>query len=134
MKYLSFEARIPPSEARRGQLKEVFLAIRVINGWGQHWAYGSQVKYNLLRLKEAEFTPFYVDLGDKKKWWWFNSDGNRYYAPTEPQFDIIGPVVIEMGGKDPATSMSGDRLKGRPSIGHGVVDLRNFRLTTVKPR
>lgn len=115
---LCFEARVPEeSQDATGELDRVFLAVRVVNGWNQHWAHGpGNGIYRLLPVARSWTTislPLRTD-----RWWRFTSDGNHCMGPVAPDFALLGPVILELGGEGVE----------RPGPGRGRVSIRGFRL------
>jgi len=116
---LTFEARVPPGIAGQDWLKEVSLALRVVNGWVQHWEYVDKPgEYVQFPIRSSEWTKFSADLGNGN-WQLFQGDGNLTSGPAKPGFEVITAVVFEVGSYD---------VPGRPGDGQGVVDIRDIRL------
>jgi len=114
---LCIEARLAAERFDAGTLAEVFIATRIINGWYQHWAYGPGTgRYRLLPITES-WSTIEISL-TSDDWWLFNSDGNRYYGPQQPDLSIIGSIVIEFGS---------DGID-RPGPGRATVLIRSVHL------
>lgn len=122
-RFLSFEARIP-SEALRSRklMREVGIAIRVVNGWVQHWEYAIHPRECSLQFKVSSsvWTKCSVDLKDRSKWSLFTSDGNYLFGPERADFEIISTVVFELGSPGQLIS---------PKRGRGMIDIRNISLS-----
>lgn len=112
---LVFEARFVPDA---GALADIDIAVRVVNGWYQHWSYGNAGSYRVLHVQD-QWKTLTVSLENRSDcWWWFKSDGNKYYGPEHPDLGILAGVVLEFGGKK----------KDRPGPGRGTISIRNIRL------
>jgi hypothetical protein len=114
---LAFEARVDAAAVTAGSLQEVAIAIRVVNGWYQHWSYGPSGRYLLLTATES-WQTFAVPL-DPDEWWLFPSDGNHYYGPPTAEFTVIAGVVLEFGSHD----------IHRAGPGRATIQIRNVHLT-----
>lgn len=111
-----FEARVVAAASSGGVLDEVAIAVRVINGWCQHWAHGPSGRHRLTSACSdwQVFTiPFKTD-----EWWLFPSDGNHLFGPSAPDFEIIAGLVLEFGSHD----------IHRAGPGRGTVQIRNVHL------
>jgi hypothetical protein len=115
---LAFDARVAPAEqSDSGALSEVFIAVRVVNGWFQHWAYGPGAgSYRLLSIRDQWATI--EILLNAEGWWLFGSDGNYCFGPQRRDFAVIASLVIEFGSEG----------LERPGPGRGTVQIRNVRL------
>jgi hypothetical protein len=115
---LKLQARIP--FLAKGDGPEIYIGLRVVNGWLQHWIYGEGTCYTKTRIAVGpEWTDITADL-TSSNWWLFQSDGNhiRGWGPNTPDFQIIAGVVLEFGGP------GGDRC----GPGRATVHIRNVRL------
>jgi len=115
---LRFEAQVPDElEEVTGALDRVFLAVRIVNGWNQHWAHGpGNGTYRLIPV-DQRWTTIALPL-ESDHWWRFTSDGNHCLGPIDPDLTLLGPVILEFGGDG----------VGRPGPGRGRVAIRNFHL------
>ena len=128
--YLVFDARIPNDifvelkGKNESPLSEVGLAIRVINGYMQHWEYGSNKSREFKQLVvsvEKGWQSFSFDLSDKAMWALFDSDDLIDRGPRYAIFDEIASLIIKVG-KPRSRS-----IELEP--GMGVIDIRNIRLS-----
>ena len=103
-------------------MNEVGVAIRVVNGWVQHWEYADQPRAGRLEFKvdSSMWTKCSVDLQDHNKWCLFTSDGNHLFGPEKADFKIISTVVFELGS--PGQLISSRR-------GKGMIDIRHISLS-----
>jgi len=116
---LTFEARIPHVSTHDKHLKKVSMAVRVVNGWLQHWEYADKPgEYIQFVVSDSEWKQFSLNL-EGKNWFLFQADGNHYYGPNVADFQIISFVVFEIGSYN---------VPGRPGTGHGVLDIRRIKL------
>jgi hypothetical protein len=130
-RYLVFDARIPRDVSQNEDegenfLEEIAIAVRVVNGNMQHWAYAPHIReYKQFRLTiDKNWSTFGLDLLDKHQWSLFDSDGNINRGSQEANFDIIACVVLKFGRY---TGM------GEPGSGKGVIDIRSLRLSDQLP-
>ncbi|HKO55909.1 MAG TPA: hypothetical protein VJ276_08525 [Thermoanaerobaculia bacterium] len=113
---LAFEARISPDDNSPDSLTIVGVAVRIVNGWYQHWAYGHRGEYTLLDDVTAEWRLLTVPLvPDPDEWWLFGSDGNYDFGPRKVDLRVIAGVVLEFG------SIS----THRPGQGEATVEVRS---------
>ncbi|MDJ0677698.1 MAG: hypothetical protein QNJ36_20325 [Calothrix sp. MO_167.B42] len=126
-KYLLFDARIPKEASQdKGNLSEVAVAIRVVNGYMQHWEYArSSREYIQLPVSGEVWRTLHIDLEDKDQWALFDSDGNTSFkvcgSEEDPNFDIISFVIFKFG----KTNLT----PGEPQGGKGIIDIKNIRLS-----
>jgi hypothetical protein len=118
---LAFETRLAAeSHPVAGVPLKTCVSVRIINGWCQHWAYGSGGRYRLFPVTdtwEMREAPIETPL-NSDKWWLFATDGNHLFGPREPDFSIISSVIFVFGG---------DGLS-EPGPGRGTVLIRNVHL------
>src|SRR5262245_5854102 len=108
--FLMFAARLHETSA-----ENVSVAIRVVNGYLQHWVYGGGTSaYFCELIKSTEWHIVQIDLGDSTNWTRFDSDGNPE-GPSVPGFECICSVVLEVGG--------GSVNSSRPGAGTGVLEI-----------
>lgn len=121
-RYLAFEAlSVERSRKNSATRHPVVVAVRIIDGYLQHWEYTHPFgEYHLFDVSPLEYTRCAVDLADTSKWRLFNSDGNRF-GPQQPLFELICGLVIEVGRKTDAV---------RAGHGMGEVCIRNIRLAS----
>lgn len=118
--YLSFDAKMNPKSQNK-----ILLAVRVVNGWLQHWQYATRPnEYILIPIENEDWKRFSIELHKPDKWSLFESDGNNLYSPSEPDFRIITDVIFEVGA---FTGIAGLKA-GRPAQGEGIVDIRDIGL------
>jgi hypothetical protein len=114
---LCLEAAIPDGFEESGVLDEVFLAVRLVNGWNQHWAHGPGAGTYRLFPVGKRWTTISLPL-QSDEWWRFTSDGNYIVGPVDADFSLLGPVIFEVGGEG----------VGRPGPGRGRVSIRGLRM------
>jgi hypothetical protein len=119
-RYLCFDARIPLKESK-DFLKEVAVAIRVVNGRLQHWEYACHPgQYIVFSVHDPDWQCIKIDLtGDD--WHLFASDGNTCLSSSRPDFKAISTVILKFGALPDAP--------GELSPGKGIIDIRELRLT-----
>jgi hypothetical protein len=104
--YLAFAARLP------GSGPPVSVAVRVVNGFMQHWVYGTGVSaYRCEEIKSPQWDLVSIKLAETT-WQRFESDGNPD-GPSLPDFHCICSVVLEIG------SCEGSR----PGPGSGSIEV-----------
>lgn len=123
-RHLTFDARIPKEEIERDPdlLENICIAVRVVNGYFQHWEYALAAKeYKFLNVNTTEWGgQLQIDLTRKDCWKSFgDSDGNPS-GPILPDFSIISAVILKLG----------KRPNGYQELdpGKGVIDIRALRL------
>jgi CAP12/Pycsar effector protein, TIR domain len=115
---LAFEARVP-ALGEPGLLAEVGIAVRIINGWDQHWEWCDKPgEYVMLRVTGDEWCPFAVDLS-ARGWQLFHGDGHVHGGPAAADFTLLCGVVLEVGSYN---------VPGRPGAGSGALDVRRLHL------
>lgn len=125
-RYLTFDARIPAEEIEKDSnlLKNICIAVRIVNGYFQHWEYAvSPKEYKLLDVDTTEWGgQFRIDL-TKKEWWhsFSDSDGNPD-GPKVADFSIIASIILKFGKRP---TPNGRRVL---DPGKGVIDIRELRL------
>ncbi|NJL46917.1 MAG: hypothetical protein HC929_04705 [Leptolyngbyaceae cyanobacterium SM2_5_2] len=128
LNYLYFKARIPPQALQSlDLLKDVGIAIRIVNGKYQHWDYASRAgEYRQFPVHgDGTWTAIYVDLQDKRKWCHFESDGNQYISEEEicnANLSVIAGVVIKLGRFRPG-------IRGELGYGKGIIDIKDLRFS-----
>jgi hypothetical protein len=96
------------------------IAFRVINGFGQHWAYGpGPGRYKHFLVQTVCWSDIQLSA-NPEDWWLFTSDGNYHYGPKVPNLEVIAGVVIEVGS---------DALE-RPGPGKGTIHVKRVCLTS----
>jgi hypothetical protein len=114
---ICFQARsVTETPAETDAASDIFVGVRLVNGFCQHWAYGPAHRYKLLNIPH-EWTEIVIPIAEAQ-WWLFTSDGNTYFGPDEYNFSIIAEVVFEVGsyGLD------------RPGPGRGTLLVRSIRI------
>ena len=121
-RYLAFGARL--HEEKGSDTSPVAIAVRVVNGFMQHWIYGNSASsYICQTITTTSWERVLIDLsegetvvGEKPKkdldWHKFESDGNPE-GPSRPSFECICSVVLEIGSP----------ILNRPSGGSGTLDV-----------
>jgi hypothetical protein len=109
---LAFETRLAPESP-----PEIFVSVRVANGFCQHWAYGADGRYLLFQVTET-WNPIEIWLTRDERWWLFAVDGNYAFGPQNPDFSLISSVVLVFGGPG----------MNEPGPGRGTVLIRNVHL------
>lgn len=115
-RYLVFRVRSLDEDENR---PDVAVAVRIVNGYAQHWMYARNPKqYICTRITGTKWTRVAIDLADKDQWHRFDSDGNPG-GPSTIDFGCICSVVLEFG-KPPEDPPSADSKKTvRPLAGTG---------------
>lgn len=100
-KYLIFAARLS-----RDNEFPVSVAVRIVNGYGQHWLYGTGGgSYIYKRINSSkEWTTVQIDLSSDN-WYKFDSDGNPEGPPVH-NFNGINSVVLQLARASDASSYS----------------------------
>ena len=120
-KNLRFQAEISKSYKKNDVLG---LAVRVVNGYMQHWEY-KNTNNDCLSFavnKSGNGTNIIdVELTHKDKWQLFQGDGNKISnLEKNPNFDIISLVIISFGGFISETN--------HPKEGKGIINLKKTEL------
>uniref|UniRef100_Q028V0 DUF4062 domain-containing protein n=1 Tax=Solibacter usitatus (strain Ellin6076) TaxID=234267 RepID=Q028V0_SOLUE len=114
-KHIRFEAQLAPDS----DLAEACIAVRVVNAWYQHWAYGPGGGTYSLQKITRDPDPVTISVPLDGRWWLFPADGNHTYGPPGFDYRVIASIILEFGG--PASQI--------PGPGKGTVLLRDVRLT-----
>jgi len=114
---LAFETRLSEeSYSGASMLPEIFVSVRVANGWCQHWAYGSAGRYLPFQVTDT-WNMVEVRL-TSDTWWLFAVGDTNAFGPHTPDFSIISAVVLILGGPGAY----------EPGPGRGTVLIRNVHL------
>jgi hypothetical protein len=113
-KRLAFEAQVSPETP----MGEVTVAVRVVNGWYQHWIYGAGPNTNIPEQITETPRTIEIPLDARDLWWLFPNDGNRFFGPPEFDYSIIASVILHFGGHAHAF----------PGPGRATVQIRNVHL------
>jgi hypothetical protein len=128
LNYLYFQARISQEVLQSSDLlKDVGIALRLVNGKYQHWDYGNKAgEYIQFPVKgDGTWTVICIDLKDKRRWSHFTGDGNQYIHQDEmsnADFSFISAVVIKVGKFRPG-------IRSELGYGKGVVDIKDMRFS-----
>jgi len=126
LNYLYFSARIPKEVLHDADfLRDIGIAIRIVNGKYQHWDYASRAgEYIQQKVNEdGTWTEIYIDLNDKTRWSHFSGDGNQYINENErnnADLSIISALTLKVG------KFKGDS-RSELGYGKGRVDIKNVR-------
>ena len=94
-RYLIFGVRL--CEEVPEQASPVSVAVRLVNGFLQHWVYGTGASsYICEPVENTSWKIVRVDLTDKTSWRRFESDGNPE-GPLLPEFESVCSVILEVG-------------------------------------
>ncbi|HEX3019723.1 MAG TPA: toll/interleukin-1 receptor domain-containing protein [Chitinispirillaceae bacterium] len=124
-RYLVFDAILPKDMETESNdlLKEVSVAVRIVNGRLQHWEYSVHSReYINLIVKESTWglEPVKIDLMSDN-WHLFTSDGNIKTYDDDPNFSTITSVILKFGSTPDVT--------GEPARGKGIIEIRSLYLS-----
>jgi len=120
-RYLVFRVR---SLNREEDAPDVAVAVRIVNGYAQHWMYArSPTQYICTRIVGTEWINVVIDLANKDEWHRFDSDGNPG-GPSSIDLGCICSVVLEFGRPPDNAQSTGSENEVRPLAGSkGMVQI-----------